>query len=136
MIQRSIIALVIISYTFPVVTNPVQSTQNSAYALYAAYQNYDRQSIEQLFEQSTDSRAEQLEQAIHYAREKDKEPNKNSDNAAVAMRMHNDLIEESKSWFQRHYRLTSIGIPFLTLIVVGVSSHIIKQRLGAREIQS
>ncbi|MFI5333416.1 MAG: hypothetical protein ACHQVS_04945 [Candidatus Babeliales bacterium] len=134
MIQRSIVVLVIFGYVFPVVTNPVP--QHPACALYAAYQQYDRTSIDQLLDRGTGSRAEQLEHAVNYAREKDKEPNKNFDNAAVAVRMQSDLIEARKSWFQRHYRLTSVGIPLLTFIVVGVSSHIIKERLKLRGGQS
>ena len=120
MIKRSIVIFITFGYLVPVVGNPLpQPAKDPADTLYEAYKGHSRKMVETLLAQGNGSSAEQLEKTLIYALDKDKDPNKPYDNAAIAVRIQNDLIESQKSWFQRHYRLTTIGIPFLAVVVVG-----------------
>ena len=133
MIQRSIVILVAFGYLAPVVGNPLpQPAKDPAHILYEAYKAPNRKLVETLLTQGDGSPVEQLEKTLIYALKKNNDPNKPYDNAAVAARIQNDLIESQKSWFQRHYRLTTIGIPSLAFLVVGFTTSCIVYGLNKR----
>lgn len=103
MIQRSLVILISLGYLSPLVGDPA--------ALYAAYHGYNRKLVEQLVDQGNGSRAEQLEKALDVAVK--------TPDAATAVLIQEDLIEAQKSWFARHYRITTLAIPTLAFIAVG-----------------
>lgn len=116
MIQRSLVILIILGHQVPIHANPPELPLEQR--VYHDYQTYTKK----------EHTPEELKQALMLALEKDKDPSKPFDNAHIAARIQNDLIEAQKSWFQRHYRVTTIGIPFLTFVVVAFSLSAIKGR--------
>lgn len=114
MIQRSLVILIILGHQVPIHANPPEMPIPQR--VYHDYQTYTKK----------EHTPEELKQALMLALEKDKDPSKAFDNAHIAARIQNDLIEAEKSWFQRHYRITTIGVPFLALVAVGASLCVIK----------